>query len=380
MIVAVNTRFLLKEYLEGYGNFVREVFIRIAQNHPEHQFYFVFDRPFPLEWAFPINVKPVVVGPEARHPLLWYVWYQWQLPRYLKKWKADVFVSPDGFCSLRTRIPQCLVVHDLGFLHYPEGYKKSHLAFYRRNTPRFLRKAACIATVSEYTRQDIIRQYHIPPEKIRVVPNGVKQVFRPLTEEEREGVKQLYTGGNEYFLYVGSIHPRKNLIGLLKAFSLFKKRQRTAMKLVLAGRMAWKNDEFTALLQTYKYRHEVVLTGFLEDKELAGLMGAAYALVYPSLFEGFGVPIVEAMTCHVPVLTSMASAMEEIAGPAALYFDATEPTSIAQQLMTIYKDEDLRKSLIQKGTGQVTQYSWERSAALMWELVEHAADTIKNHR
>ena len=378
MIIAVNTRFLLKDKLEGYGYFIKEVFSRLVKAHPQHQFYFLFDRPYDLDFIFSDNCTPIIIGPPARHPLLWKWWYDVKVPLVLKKIKADVFVSPDGFCSLTTRVPQCLVVHDLGFLHYAEGYKKSHLLFYKRYTPLFLKKAASIATVSQTSKNDIINTYKISAEKIEVVYSAVKEGFGPLTFEHQQAVKEKYTEGKEYFIYIGAIHPRKNLINLLKAYSLFKKRQRSTMKLVLAGRMAWKNDAFLQLLQTYKYRHDVVLLNYVDETELALLTGSAYALVYPSFFEGFGVPVLEAIKCGVPPLTSAGTAMEEIAGEAALYFNPADTVDIADKLMLIYKDETLRKNLIEKGKAVSNQFSWDKTAALLWKSILKAAATKKD--
>ena len=369
MVIAVNTRFLIKDSLEGFGNFTAEIFGTMARQHPEHQFYFILDRPFTSLPDLPSNVSLQVVAPPARHPLLWKYWFDIKIPQVLRKIKADVFVSPDGFCSLTTKVPQCLVIHDLGFLHYPEAYKKTHYRFYKHFTPKFIKKACSIATVSEFSKQDIIAHYKTPADKIDVVYNGVKDGFQPLSFDKREVFKEKYSGGSEFFLYAGALQPRKNLVNLLKAFSIFKKRQKSEMKLVLAGRLAWKNDEFLELLKTYKYREDVVLTGYLEQSELEGLMASAYAMVYPSLFEGFGVPVVEAMKCEVPVLTSAHTAMEEIGEDAALYFDPASHTDMAEKLMLIYKDEDLRKSLIQKGKAVAKKFTWKRSAELLWESV-----------
>src|SRR6476646_8776157 len=133
MVIAVNTRFLYN--LEGYGYFIKETMQRITAQHSEHQFYLLFDRPFDKQFSFSQNVTPIVVVPPARHPLLWKWWYDVKVPVVLRRIKADVFFSPDGFCSLTTRVPQCVAVHDLGFLHYPKGYKKSHLLFYKYFTP-----------------------------------------------------------------------------------------------------------------------------------------------------------------------------------------------------------------------------------------------------
>lgn len=370
MRIAVNTRFLLKDYLEGYGYFVNETFRYIVSNHPEHEFIFIFDRPYEKKFVFAENVKPVVIGPPARHPLLWKLWYDVKVPMVLKRYKADVFVSCDGFCSLRTKVPQCLVLHDLSFLHFPGFHKKSHLAFYKRNTPKFLEKAKSIVTVSEFSKKDIISHYkNIRETKIDVVYNGVKEIFQPIGENEKERTKEKYTGGKEFFICVGALHPRKNLENLLRAFSVFKKRQQSGMKLLLAGRLAWKYEPFLEKLKTYKYREDVVLTGYLDDLDLVKLLGSAYAMVYPSLFEGFGVPVLEAMGCQVPVITSLNSSMQEISKESALYCDPSNYNDIADKMMLLYKDENLRKKLIQKGKDISNQFRWDHSAQLLWRCI-----------
>ena len=373
MKIAVNTRFLLNDYLEGYGYFIYESFRRITANHPEHEFIFIFDRPFDERFVFGKNVKAVVTGPPARHPLLWKLWYDFRVPSILRKYKADVFVSCDGFCSLTTKVPQCLVIHDLAFLHHPSFIKKTHLLFYKKHTPKFLEKAKLVATVSEFSKNDILEYYKVEPEKIDVVFSAAKDIFHPLNEEEKKEIKNKYTDGKEYFIYAGAIHPRKNLMNLLKAFSIFKKRQQTNMKLILTGRLAWKYESFTKSLKTYKYRDDVLMTGYVPEDELVKIIGAAYGLVYPSLWEGFGVPVLEAMQCDVPVITSSHSSMQEIAKDAALYADATSYTDIAGQMMLLYKDENLRRQLIEKGRQTAGQYSWDKTADLLWNCIVKAS-------
>ena len=372
MKIAVNTRFLLKDYLEGYGYFIYETFKRITAEHPEHEFIFIFDRPYDQRFVFGSNAKAVVTGPPARHPLLWKLWYDIKIPALLRKYKADVFVSCDGFCSLGTKVPQCLMVHDLAFLHYPSLIPKSHLLYYKRYTPKMLAKAKAITTASAFSKNDIIDQYVVSADKINVVYNAAKEIFEPLTDEEKQATKAKYTGRKEYFIYAGAIHPRKNLVNLLKAFSLFKKRQQSSMKLVLTGRLAWKYDSFVKNLKTYKYRDDVVMTGYVGEEEIKKLIGSAYAMVYPSLFEGFGVPVLEAMQSDVPVITSLNSSMQEIAKEAALYADPESPADIAEKMMLLYKDEKLRSQLIEKGRVTGKQYSWEQSAEHLWQSIEKA--------
>lgn len=378
MVIAVNTRSLLHDQLEGYGYFIQETFKRITNRHPEHEFIFIFDRPNDNGFVFGPNVKTVVAGPAARHPLLWKFWYDIKIPAILRKYKADVFVSCDGFCSLRTKVPQCLVVHDLAFLHYPSFNKRSHVSFFKKRMPKFLKKAKAVATVSEFSKKDILSNYKIDADKIDVVYSAVKESFHPVSDEEKSATKERYTEGKEYFVYAGAIHPRKNLLNLLKAFSVFKKRMQTSMKLVLAGRLAWKYGSFVEDLKTYKYRDDVVLTGYIPEEELVKIMGSAYGSVYPSLLEGFGVPVLEAMQCQVPVITSINSSMQEIAGSAALYADPADHTDIADKMMLLYKDERSRKELIEKGKDVVKEYSWERTAQLLWQCMMKAVQIRNN--
>ena len=235
-----------------------------------------------------------------------------------------------------------------------------------------LAKAKVIATVSAFSKKDIISQYGTAADKINIVYSAAKEIFQPLTNEEKQAARTKYTSGKEYFVYTGAIHPRKNLVNLLKAFSLFKKRQQSSMKLVLAGRLAWKYDSFVKNLKTYKYRDDVVMTGYVNEEEIRKLVGAAYAMVYPSLFEGFGVPVLEAMQCDVPVITSLDSPMQEIANEAALYADPESPADIAEKMMLLYKDEKLRSQLIEKGRVTGKQYSWDLSAERLWMSIEKA--------
>ncbi|MFY7879173.1 MAG: glycosyltransferase family 4 protein [Lacibacter sp.] len=369
MRIAVNTRFLIPGKMEGFGYFIEEVFLRMASQHPEHEFYFLFDRPAATSFLFPPNVKCIVTGPQARHPLLWMLWYNLQIPRILRTIKADVFVSPDGFCSLTTSVPQCVVIHDIAFAHYPDFITKSHLWFYRRYTPLFVKKAKVIATVSEYSKEDLRKQYHVDPAKIRVIYSATNPIFQPVDWEKREAIKLELTSGTEYFLYTGTVHPRKNLIGLLKAFSKFKKMQKSNMKLVLVGRMTWKNETFKQLLQTFRFKDDVILTGYVSKEKLAEITAAAYALIYPSFFEGFGVPPLEALQCHVPAIVSEVSALPEIGGDAYLYINPNQVNDIAEKMMRLYKDESLREKLISNGKRQLQLYSWQRTADLLWDAI-----------
>jgi glycosyltransferase involved in cell wall biosynthesis len=369
MKIAVNTRLLLRGKLEGIGWYTYQTLIRIVEQHPEHEFIFLFDRPYDPSFIFGSNVTPVVIGPQARHAVLFYLWFDWSVPHILRKYKADVFLSPDGLSSLATKVPTCLVIHDLAFEHYPEHVKLSHRLYLRNFSRKFARKATRIVTVSEYSKKDIAERYGIDPSRIAVSNNAAHDEYVPLSWEEKEAVRKRYTDGCEYFVFAGALHPRKNILNLLKAFIRFKKRNKTNMKLVIVGRMAWKYEAVEEMKNDMPFKEDVCWLGYMDVKDLAKVMGAAYALVYASLFEGFGIPIIEAFKCNIPAIVSNTSSMPEVAGAAALITDPMDYKDIAEQMSKLYKDESLRYSLIAKAQEQALKYSWDKAAAVLWESI-----------
>jgi glycosyltransferase involved in cell wall biosynthesis len=370
MVIAVNTRLLVKDEREGYSGFIYETLSRITKLHPEHTFIFIFDKPWYDSFVFPENVIPVATGPQAKHPVQLYIWYNIKIPAVLKKYKAEVFVSTDGACSLITRVPQCLFIYDLAFLQSPARRYKSHSLFYKKFTPAFIKKSTIIATVSEFTKASIIKQYKTDADKIKLVYSGANKNFIPVHTVDRENVKAKYAGGNEYFIYTGEISPDKNLLNLLKAFSAFKKRQKSNMQLLIGGKSGLKYNEFLENLRLFRFKEEVKLLEYLPLPELAIVTASAYAMVYPALLEDFGTHALQAMKSGVPVITSPASAMSEICGDAALYADPQNFKDIAVKMMLIYKDENLRKALIERGTLRAERYSWDISAGLFWNAIE----------
>jgi glycosyltransferase involved in cell wall biosynthesis len=366
MIIAVNTISPGKNSTEIHGNFIYEAFVRIVKQHPQNTFIFIFGRPYHT-LTLSENIIPVVIGPPA-HPWLWKFWYNYKIPAVLKKYKADVFVSGDGIYSLRTKIPQCLVITDLAFLHYP-GLLKNHARFYKKNTRKFLQKAAVIVTVSEFCKKDILTHYDVDENKIHVAFSGVDEIFNPANVGEREKIKEQYAGGNEYFLISGENYLRQNVLNLLKAFSVFKKRLKSNMKLLIVVKGAEKQDAFTKDLRLFKYKNDVHQLGSISAIEIARITTAAYAMVYPVYFDCCGIPLLESMRSGVPIITSNLSALREIGGDAALYFDPHDYADIAGKMMLMFKDERLRNELIVKGNQQGKKYNWQTTAELLWASI-----------
>jgi glycosyltransferase involved in cell wall biosynthesis len=368
--IAINTRFLLPNKLEGIGWFSYEVLKRWVEWHPEHEFIFIFDRAYDEQFVFSSNVKPIVASPQARHPVLFYLWFEWALPAIFKKHKVDAFMSPDGFMSLSADIPTLLVIHDIAWKHFPTQVPWSHRKHYEYYMPRFAKKAAHIATVSEYSKNDIVNNLQVMPEKIDVVYDGANESFVPLSLEERVKIEDKYSNGCPYFLYVGSIHPRKNVLRLLQAFELFKSKADTNMKLLLAGRIAWQSGDVAEQLAKMNYRNDVVFLGYTDAVELPKITAAAFALTYVSLFEGFGIPILEAMHCDVPSISSNSSSMPEVAGDAGLLADPYSVDSITEQMLRLWNEKGLREQLIDRGKIQRLKFSWDLTAEKMWVAMD----------
>lgn len=375
MLIAVNTRFLIKDKLEGIGWFTYETMKRLTHNHPEHTFLFLFDREPDPEFIFGKNVKPIRVWPPARHPYLWKYWFDYALPRIFKRYKPDLFISTDGFLSLKSDIPTLLVVHDLGFEHYPEHVTGIASNFYRKYMPLYAKKATRIITVSEFSKKDIVKLYQVAPEKIDVAYNGANDKYIPISQNEQQAVRNRYTGGKPYFLYVGSVHPRKNVKNLLLAYDALRKEHLTEHQLVIVGRMAWKTDETKQIFEQMQFKNDVVFTNHLLLSELTKVMASADAFVYPSLFEGFGIPIVEARYCGVPVITSDRSSLTEVGGPNALYFDPERVDLIKDAMKLFLLDRENFHAKAKKDTSVREVFNWDKTV----NSIESAIATIDSN-
>jgi glycosyltransferase involved in cell wall biosynthesis len=370
MRIAVNTRLLLPDKLEGIGWFTHESLRRIVLAHPEHQFIFLFDRAYDKRFIYAPNVEPVVVPPPTRHPLLYRIWFEHMLPRVLRRTKADLFISPDGFLSTRAQLPQLAVMHDLNFEHFPEDLPPAYSRYYRTWFPRFAKKARRIVTVSDFSKRDIMARYGVPSGMIDVVYNGVSEVFTPLSDEEKTSASARFTQGTPYFVCVGAMHRRKNLANTLKAFDRVAGEHPTIALLIVGERM-FRDKRMEEAWNGMRHKDRVIFAGRLGQKDLRLALGGAVALVYASYFEGFGIPVAEAMRCGVPVVTANATSLPEVAGDAAVYCDPFEPDSIAGGMRRLLADEAERARCIAAGLERAKLYTWDRAAEGLWRSIEH---------
>ena len=356
MRIGVNGRLLVSDKMEGIARYIYETTLQMALSHPEDTFIVFFDRKINPVFRFPENVKKVIVPWHARHSLLWYLWFEVLLPIYFKKYRIDVFYSGEGYLSVKSRVPTLMVLHDLAYVHYPQFLQKDSLLYFRKRTPVFLEMSRSVATVSEYVKRDIISHFNVKPEKIIVAYNAVnprKWDFNPLVE----------TPDIPYFLYVGAIHPRKNVKNLIEAFLSFKKVNPGDTKLILIGRMAWDTDEVEQLIRMHQ---DIQYLGPLPEAGKNTWIKNAFCLTYVSVFEGFGIPLLEAFAMGVPVITSNVTSMPEVAGDAALCVNPFSPDDISQAMAQMYQDKALRHRLIRDGYHRVTEFSWTKTASVLY--------------
>ena len=373
MKIVVNARFLLPGVLEGIGRFSHEVLRQLVLQHPKDQFYFLFDRPYDQQFIYAKNVTPIVVYPPARHPILYFFWFQVMVPRILRQLKPDVFFSPDNMTTLHTAVPKVTIFHDVSYLHFPEEKKYFDLRYYQKNTPKFAAASKIILTVSEFTKQDLLASFPVNPAQVKVIHAGVSDFFKPIRFEEQINTRLKFVNGEMYFLFVGALQPRKNLVNILAAFDAFKQYTRSEVKLVMVGRKAWKSGPIMKAYKRMVYKADVVFTGQVSNQELRNLYGSALGLLFISVFEGFGLPILEAQKCDCPVITSNTSSMPEVAAGSAVFVDPSSPDDICAAMVQLYHYPEKREKLIQKGRKNWPRYTWARTAELVYEGIREAA-------
>lgn len=375
MRIGINTRFLLSSKMEGFGWYTYEVLKRMVKQHPEHEFVFFFDRPYDKKFIFGPNVKPVVLFPPTRAVVLIISWFEFALPAALKNEKIDIFFSPDGFLSLRAECKQIGVMHDLNFLHHPKDLPFRFRWYYNKFFPKFAKKAERLLTVSEYSKQDIVASYGIEPAKVKVAWNGASETFRPVTEQEKQKVRIQYAGGEPYFLFVGALHPRKNLKSLLKAFQIYRERGNKG-KLLIVGANLFATNHMEASLVAEEFRSDVHFTGHLSLEELAKVTASALALVFVPYFEGFGIPLVEAMRCGTPIIAGNLTSLPEVVGDAGILVNPFDTAEIATQMQRLFVDEQLQKDLSEKGLQRAPLFNWDFTAKAVWSVIEEVGKEL----
>ncbi|TAN19514.1 MAG: glycosyltransferase family 1 protein [Chitinophagaceae bacterium] len=371
MRVVIYTDILPKSEKDWHGKdwFIYEIIHCIAEAHSEHEFIIVskesFDEsPFHLE-----NLKHVSLESSHSTKFSYYRLFNWKLPALLKEEKADALLSLNGFLPMKSKTPSCLVVQDISFIQTNLSKSDNGQRYLKKHFGEYLSNAGSIVTFSDYCWEKLVNTFKISNEKISVIRKGIHNDFRPLGWQEREEVKNKHTDGREYFIYAGNISGDKNIINMLKGFSVLKKRLRSNMVLILAGKEDRTYKEFPELMRSYHFRDDVKRLGYVPVSQMAKLVGAAYALISPSVMESYSSSVTEALRCKVPVLAAAGSVYEELAGEAALYFDPFIPDDIGDKFCQIYKDENLRAMLIAHTDEKSGQFNWNKTSDAIWNCM-----------
>lgn len=363
----------------GVGNYVRSLVDAMLALDTTNEYTLLTsgrptqERPFPIAQ----NVRGRSVFIPDRY--LNILWYRWRLPLYANFFtgQVDIYHGPDFVLPpLNRKLRKVVTVHDLAFLEHPEFAVPELTAYLTKVVPEAVASADAIAAVSQVTGQTLIEHFKTPSEKITIIPNGIRQYFRRITDPILLGATQHKYGlKHPLVLGVGTLEPRKNHLGLIKAFYKSQssggkgKQQRPAM-LALAGGPGWMYEETRQLVADLKLEKKVRFLGRVGELELITLYSLADVFAYPSFFEGFGVPPLEAMACGAPVITSNTSSLPEVVGDAALLIDPHNTSELAHAITRLVENEELREDLREKGYRQVKQYTWPNSARKMLSVYE----------
>ncbi len=333
----------------------------LVESGCDHQFRLYSPAPIPSNLAGGVQVRVIPF------PRLWtHLRLAWEINRH----PPDVLFIPSHVMPLFCPVPAVVTVHDLGYLHYPQAHRPFDRRYLDVTTRRHAHWAAHMIADSLATQADLIRYYRADPERITVVYPGRDESLGRIEDPGAvAAAKARYGIGGDYLLYLGTLQPRKNLVRLVEAFARLQS-SGSRVQLVLAGPRGWLYDELFSRVAETGLAGRVILPGYVADEDKAPLLSGALALVYPSLYEGFGLPVLEAMACGTPVLASNVSSLPEVTGDAALLVDPLDVDAMTAGMARLVTDHGLRRSLVEKGYVQVGKFSWTRAANQVLEVFE----------
>lgn len=310
--------------------------------------------------ALPPNFRVIpsrlpTINPRVRIP-----WEQLLAPLLLRHSRADLFHGVHSVVPLLSPAPTVVTVHDLAFIRFTQTFRAYNRAYLDFATRLSVRRARRVLVVSEHTRREVIGLLGVPPERIVVTPNAVREHFRPPDPAALAAFRAQKGLPEQFLLYVGTLEPRKNLTTLLEAYAQLARRHN--VPLVVGGGKGWLYDAVFQRLDQLGLRERVQFVGYVDEEELPLWYAAATVFVFPSLYEGFGMPPLEAMACGTPVLTSNSSSLPEVVGDAGLLAPPHDPAGFAEALDRLLSDAALREELRERGLVQATRFSWRTTA------------------
>ena len=358
----------------GIGTYVHNLVAALLSLDTDSQYTLLTSGQPTRERQFPTapNVRSRSIFVPDRY--LNVLWYRWRvpLPATLFSGPTDIYHGPDfALPPLSKKVRKVVTIHDLAFLEHPEYAVPSLAAYLRKVVPEAIDASDVVATVSSEVNRTLIEHFQTPHEKLIVIPNGVAPYFRRISDPLLlNATRHKFALKHPLVLGVGTLEPRKNHAGLIKAFYQAQRKKHGPTVLAIAGSPGWLYEETQNLVAELKLERKVRFLGRVTDLELITLYSMADVFAFPSFFEGFGIPPLEAMACGAPVITSNTSSLPEVAGDAALLVDPNDISALARAIQSLLEDEQLRSELVQKGYQQAKKYTWDRSARRMLQVYQ----------
>ena len=354
----------------GVGHYTLELARALATRRPEDSFELVARDSFPADIIRETATIPNLRAVSVKANLLTRRWSSIGLPRYIRQAGLDLFHGTNYQLPLTDAERNVLTVHDLSFFAYPETHDARFARRARLRLPIMLRAASRIITPTEAIKEELISRFKLDPFRITVTPEAPRENFFPMNRADTTEVRQRLGIENDFILFVGTIEPRKNLHTLVRAFECVSRETDGRPQLVIAGGEGWLTGDFDRLVRGSVLRERMRLTGYLTDEELRALYSSCKVFVYPSLYEGFGLPPLEAMACGAPVIASRIPAHEETLKDNARLVKPTDESALANAIVELLKDERARESLIRAGLAHVAKFSWGSTAEMTWNVYE----------
>ncbi len=354
----------------GVGHYTLELARALAALRPEDSFELFAPDGLPAPILDETEKIPNLRVVSVKTNALMRRWSSIALPRYIRRARLDLFHGTNYQLPLMNAKRNVLTVHDLSIFTHPETHDVRSARRARRRLPIMLRTASRIVTPTKAIKDELTARFNLDPGRINVTPEAPRDSFFPMKHEDTGDVRQRLGIENDFIFFVGTIEPRKNLQTLLRAFERISRESNHRSQLVLAGGEGWLTNDFDRLVRASDFRERIRLTGYLGDQELRALYSSCKVFVYPSLYEGFGLPPLEAMACGAPVVASRIAAHEETLRDNARLIEPLDESALAKAIVDLLEDERERASLARAGLAHVTNFSWRKTAEMTWKIYE----------
>lgn len=369
MRIGINYTSALKQGA-GIGRYTRGLVSALAELDSANRYTLLISRDAPAEKIPPLPANFIIKRLPLPERFLTILWHRFYLPLYIDRWAGpfDLFHSPDFVLPPLHRTPGILTVHDLSFIKHPHGALPQLRSWLNKVVPRSVARSGHILADSDSTKTDLINLLNVPAHKISVVGAGVEARFRPITDPRALAlVGQKYALPQKFILSVGTLEPRKNFDGLMAAFNRIESAF-PDLHLVIAGGKGWLYEGIFAAAAQSPAAARIHLIGFVADDDLPALYSLAHLFAYPSHYEGFGIPVLEAMACGTPVVTANNSSLPEVAGQAAVLVPAEDTSALAAALRDLLTDLPLRQTCVERGFKQAGIFTWAAAAQKLLDV------------